>query len=86
MAIETLDDIIEEAADRLGVWGAHFEDDTSPWKEPKQNCDCRVCFVTGLRERILDAVEIEQALAEYRNTGKNRESCPEQRKESTQNE
>ena len=60
MMIETLDDIIEEIADTIGRWGAHFED------HPEGSaCECRMCFTVGLQQRILDAVEIENAINEH---------------------
>ena len=57
--IETLDDIIEELADQLGVYGAGPEDDDHSVK-----CDCRICFTTNLRDRIERAIEVEQKLAQ----------------------
>lgn len=51
MAIETLDDIVEELADLLYVYG----DDATPSK--------RMDFVTSLKRRIRNAVEIERQLA-----------------------
>jgi len=58
MAIETLDDIFEKLADRLGIYGAHDEDDT----EGEREDGCRMCFVSELRGRVLAAVEVEQKL------------------------
>ena len=56
--IETLDDIIEELADQVGVYGAGPENDDHPEK-----CECRICFTVGLRDRIERAVEVEAKLA-----------------------
>jgi len=58
MPIETLDDIIEELADGFGIYGCGGEDD-----DHKNNCDCRVCFEIGTKERILRAVELEKSIA-----------------------
>ncbi len=55
--IETLDDIIELLADRLGIYGSHAEDD------PEEGCKCRVCWTAGFRERILRAVEVDRKLS-----------------------
>lgn len=55
MAIETLDDLIEELADRVGVYGAHGEEDTPD----ADMYHCRVCFQMGLRARIEAAAKIE---------------------------
>ena len=58
--IETIDDIIEEMADAIGRWGAHFDD------HPEGSaCECRMCFTVGLKQRILDAVEIENAIEKH---------------------
>ena len=57
--IETLDDIIEELADQVGVYGAGPEDG-----EHSEKCDCRICFTVGLRGRIERAVEVEAKLAQ----------------------
>jgi len=60
MPIETLDDIIEELADGLGIYGCGGEEDESH----EDDCDCRVCFEIEMRERIMSAVEIEKKLEE----------------------
>lgn len=51
---ETLDDIINEIADQIGVYGSHGE--------PSDNCECRVCFTVELRRRIDKAVRIDAVL------------------------
>jgi hypothetical protein len=62
MAIEVLDDILEELADKAGVYGSHPEINDVPFPMPTGVCPCRVCFMAGLRERIERAVEIENLL------------------------
>lgn len=52
--VETPQDIAEEVADQIGVYGAAEEHD--------DDCECRVCFVTGLTERIRISVENEKLL------------------------
>jgi hypothetical protein len=56
MPIETLEDIVEQLADKLGVYGAcnenHEYDDKG----------CRPCWVSWLERRIREAVEIERRL------------------------
>jgi len=54
--IEQLDDIIEGLANKLGVYGAHH--DGCKFDKP-----CRVCWTSNLRERIINAVEIERKLS-----------------------
>jgi len=65
MAIETLDDILTEIADRIGIYGAHGDDmggegyDAVTCTERKP---CRPCFESNMRDRILAAVEVERKL------------------------
>jgi hypothetical protein len=53
--IETLDDIIEELANRIGIYGAHG-------LGCEAGSTCRMCWTSGLRSRINAAVEIERKL------------------------
>jgi hypothetical protein len=57
MAIETLDDIIEQLADWIGVYGAHGEPDERPGVI--DDLHCRVCFQVSIRQRIEAACNIE---------------------------
>lgn len=58
MAIETVEDIVEEIADRLGIYGACKAQEG----ECPDDCTCRPNFTGGLLERIRRAVEVEQKL------------------------
>jgi len=62
MSIETLSDIITELADSLGVYGAHGDEDVPGDVTCTEAKPCRMCFESGLRGRILAAVEIERKL------------------------
>lgn len=62
MAIEVLMDILEELANLAGIYGAHPEINDLQGPMPKGVCRCRVCFMAGMRERILQAVEVERIL------------------------
>ena len=55
MQIETIEDIVEDLADKFGIYGSHplFGED---------KCLCRVCWVTSFRARLDRAWEIEQRL------------------------
>lgn len=55
--IETLEDIIEELADKFGIYGTGPGDTAHP-----ADCKCRICFTAWLRNRIERAVEVEQRL------------------------
>jgi hypothetical protein len=58
MAFETVDDIVEQLANQFNRYGVHDEA-----KEEGPRCMCRMCFTTGLADRIREAVFNEQALA-----------------------
>lgn len=55
MPIETIDDIIEGLADKLGVYGAH--DDECTAKKP-----CRVCWTSDFRDHLMGAFQVERIL------------------------
>jgi hypothetical protein len=57
MSIETVDDIVTEIANSIGVYGAH---DEHCGDGPRT---CRCCFESSLASRIRDAVRIETILA-----------------------
>lgn len=57
MAIETMEDILTELADKLGIYGAHGDDE-----ESTSMYHCRVCFEVGLANRIREARSIEAML------------------------
>lgn len=56
MPIETLDDIVEELADNLCVYGAHST-------ECRSGRYCRCCWTSALKERVRAAVSVERRLA-----------------------
>lgn len=60
MPIETLDDIIEELADRLDAYGSCHGDSVNGCES--ENCHCRCGWVSELTRRLTDAFEIEQRL------------------------
>lgn len=51
--METVKDIVEEMADKLGVYAPIPENDHP------QDCKCRICFCIWLEDRIRKAVEPE---------------------------
>jgi hypothetical protein len=55
--IETLDDIVEEVANGLGIYGA-----CPPDSEECALCRCRCCYTAALTARIRAAVRVEDAL------------------------
>jgi hypothetical protein len=58
VSIETLDDIIEEILDALGIYGAHNDDVESDGDK----CNCRCCRSSSLRQRIEAAVEVDRKM------------------------
>ena len=58
--IETPDELAEQVANWLGVYGSGLDDEhDEPLHEPWQ---CRVCFTSDLTRRIRQSVANEQAL------------------------
>lgn len=64
MPIELLDDIIEELADRKGIYGSHGDELVDGDVTCTQKAPCRMCFTCGLRDRIIAAVEVERRLVQ----------------------
>ena len=60
MAIETLDDIIEDLADKLSIYGVCGEGVEESYCEENR---CRVCFTSGLKTRLTLALELEVKIA-----------------------
>ncbi len=67
--IETIQDIIEELADRLGIHGQCHKHFGSRGHKGKvlQNCGekdtcCRMAFAVSMRQRIIEAREVENLL------------------------
>ncbi len=62
--IETLDDIIEDLANKLGIYGACREHTEAGIYDPRyeNRCHCRCCFTSSLRDRIDAAVIVDQKL------------------------
>ena len=59
MAIETLDDIVSELADQLGIYGGCDQ------PHDCQKCTCRPGWVASMKTRIRGAVKVEWWLANY---------------------
>lgn len=61
MNIETIDDIIEDIANKLGVYGACKSTDPEGC-DNEDPCCCRVGFTMVLKDRIYVAIENETKL------------------------
>lgn len=59
--IEILDDIINEIADKLGIYEGKYSIDDKSILHPN-DCDCRMCFEIDIRERIENAIKNEKLL------------------------
>ncbi len=57
--IATLDDILENLADQLGIYGAHTQERQERFGD---DCQCRVCWTSATRARILSAIDVEHKL------------------------
>ena len=55
--LETVDELAEELADMLGIYG-----DWPEFGDHPDDCKCRVCFVIRMEDRIRDSVENEEFL------------------------
>lgn len=53
MRLETLDDVVEDLANKFNIYMSHIEDD---------NCQCRLCWTMELKRRIRNAIEIDRRL------------------------
>jgi len=58
MSIETFDDVLEDILNCIGTYGCHDENLLSE----KDDCSCRCCIKTNLKDRIIHALEIEAKL------------------------
>ncbi len=50
---ETLDDIVEDLADKLGIYGPF------PVGDHPADCKCRICFTIEMKDRVEAAAELE---------------------------
>ena len=50
---ETLDEIVEDLADKFGIYGCGPDDD-----HPTE-CKCRICYTIVMKDKIIDAVREE---------------------------
>ena len=55
--LETVHELAEDLADKLGVYGHSPE-----LKYHPNDCKCRMCFVTKMEDRIIEAVENDKYL------------------------
>lgn len=65
MAYESLDDVIEEIANALSIYGGCDDNGLDGCTKCDDKC-CRSYFVSRLKERILDAVRNDNAINSYR--------------------
>ena len=53
--VESLDELAEWLADRCGIFGNAKDPEDHP-----DDCPCRICFVIGIKQRMIDAVKREE--------------------------
>ncbi len=66
MPLETVEDIIEQLADWIGVYGAHNDEDPCACADEP----CRVCWTSELRDRLDAAFRLEAQLESGLRAGK----------------
>lgn len=60
--IETVDELVESIADYAGRYGSnncgceYVDEDGDHLGDHKDDCNCRMCFVSEMRSRIMKAV------------------------------
>lgn len=59
---ETVNELCEELADKLGIYGVPTSYNQNIVDHP-ENCECRICFVSELEDRMIEAVENDKFLA-----------------------
>lgn len=62
MKIETLDEIINELADKMGIYGCCKKAEENEDCEEKNSFCCRVAFTWVYEDRIRKAIENEEKL------------------------
>ena len=55
--LETVHELVEDLADKLGIYKTRPEFDDHP-----ENCECRMCFVINMEDRIREAVANDEYL------------------------
>lgn len=51
--METLDEIVEDLADKFGIYGCG-EDEDHP-----TDCKCRICYTINMKDKLIEAVREE---------------------------
>ncbi len=63
ITFETVDDIVEEIADKIGVYeGKYSEEEKGAGDGHPDDCDCRICFTIDLRHRLDQAYRNQEKL------------------------
>lgn len=60
IVFETVDDIVEEIANKLGVYEGKYSNEKNDRFGHSEECDCRICFTNELRNRLDKAYENEE--------------------------
>lgn len=69
MAIETLDDIVEELMSKLGIYGACNQEGSGEKTSCTNENPCRCCASSGLTRRIREAVRVDSMMHEIQQQG-----------------
>lgn len=65
MAIETLEDITEDIANQLGIYGTckGRDENGNVVRDCLPSEVCRICFISDIKDRIRAAIEVERKLS-----------------------
>lgn len=63
MNIETIDELANSIADMCNIYDSYITE--SLYEQHPTNCNCRVCFVIYMKDRIQKVFENEKLLENY---------------------
>jgi len=69
--METVEELAESIADSVGVYGCGCSDtDANGFENHPDTCNCRICFVESMKERIVQAVHNDVFLSNVKEMSK----------------
>jgi len=69
--METVEELAESIADSLNIYGCGSSDtDENGFENHPDTCNCRICFVENMKERIVQAVHNDVFLSNVKELSK----------------
>lgn len=69
--METVEELAESLADAIGIYGCGDQsEDANGFEDHPNNCNCRLCFVDSMKERIVQAVHNDVFLSNVKEMSK----------------